>query len=79
MTVRTNAVTNTSTISVSCNSGEKAVGGGGTSSNLSNRDVSESLPLNGASPAVSGDTPDGWRFSINGGNANLTAYVLCAS
>jgi hypothetical protein len=65
-------------VSVSCNAGERATGGGGDTVGLG--DIALSAPLTGASISTAGQTPDGWRVEYNGNlfTDDVTAYVLCA-
>jgi hypothetical protein len=65
-------------ISVSCNAGERATGGGGDSTGIG--DLELSVPLTGGSISTAGQTPNGWRVQYNGNFAfdDVTAYVLCA-
>jgi hypothetical protein len=77
--VRTASATGSGNVDVQCSAGEKATGGGGFVSSAA-RAVEISQPLKGASPAVAGDTPTGWRVHSNGLITDTTtAYVICAA
>ena len=89
----TNVVTRTSTvqqalnagqtstdITVSCNQGEVATGGGGNAPQYGFLDLVASFPI------TTGNVPTGWDIRIknsssnqNVGNPDLTAYVICSS
>jgi hypothetical protein len=63
---------------VSCSVGEKASGGGGSTSG--NGALTFSVPLKGSNVASTGDTPDGWRATDSGGGSHtLSVYVVCVS
>jgi hypothetical protein len=72
-------------VTVSCQPGERAVGGGvgpplGTSSDLAR--IIYSIPLNGGSNAGDGDVPDGWNGRVFNGHVDtrtFVARVVCAS
>ncbi len=66
-------------VTVTCQPGETAVGGGASSTG--NAQIDRSIPLKGGVAAVSGDTPDGWGASapLNLAPNTVTVYVLCAS
>ena len=73
--IREKSLSAVSTVQVQCNSGERAVGGGGFSS-AGNLIVS--VPINSVGGTNPGNTPTGWQatFSATG---NVTATVVCAS
>jgi hypothetical protein len=65
--------------SASCNTGERAVGGGGTT-NTNSYAVSDSHPT----PMTQGSVPTGWNVlwvnrTANSETVTLQAYVICAS
>ncbi len=65
--------------SASCNTGERAVGGGGTT-NTNTYTVVDSHPM----PMTQGSVPTGWNVSwvnrtANSETVTLQAYVICAS
>ena len=66
-------------VTVTCQPGETAVGGGASSTG--NAQIDRSIPLKGVVAAVSGDTPDGWGASapLNLAPNTVTVYVLCAA
>ena len=74
ITVRVNN-TNSSLITVQCNSGERATGGGGynPSTNLVG-----SAPVNRiGNISIAGETPTGWQASFSSGHVGNTVYVIC--
>ena len=83
----TNVVTRTSAVSapvgvndfsVSCQPGERAVGGGGTGPSA---DPEVTLAGTFASPETAGSTPTGWtaRYNVTGIAHTVTTFVVCAS
>lgn len=70
---------NASSVTVSCNAGEKAVGGGCSISGGANVWIQESTPT----PTTAGGTPTGWictgRNSLSSGGATLIAYAICTT
>ncbi len=70
----------------SCQSGERATGGGVyNESNVSNLAVTSSYPTPNPTsrpPTGNGQTPTGWRVWMkdnSGGNQVVNAYVICIS
>ena len=81
LTTRTSAMSapvGVNDFAVSCNAGERAVGGGGTGP-ASDPEVfvAGSFP----SPATAGTTPTGWtvRYNVTGIAHNVVTSVVCAS
>lgn len=75
-----NAGQTSTDITVSCNQGEVATGGGGNAPQYGFLDLVASFPI------TTGNVPTGWDIRIknsssnqNVGNPNLTAYVICSS
>ncbi len=68
-----------------CNAGERAVGGGVArtdGSSVTGDRVGASFPVvSPNTPATAGTTPTGWKsdFTLEGGAASITFYVICAS
>jgi hypothetical protein len=81
--VRTTSANGSGGLDVSCNPGERAVGGGiGRTDGSANTNdkLGGSFPTVAAGvPASNGSTANGWHGVWNGGVANVTAWVICAS
>jgi hypothetical protein len=74
--VRTDS-SDTASASVYCQSGERVLGGGGTSE-VPGYSIHESVPLGINGPSSNGTVPTGWRVSMIGGTKTYV-YVLCAA
>jgi hypothetical protein len=66
-------------LTVSCNAGERATGGGGAliGTTSTNQRLITSIPT-----AVAGTVPDGWSvtaFNGTGATRTLEVYVICAA
>jgi hypothetical protein len=72
--------TGADTVNVTCPAAKpKAVGGGGSSSDIANR-MYESAPLKGGAEAATGEQPDGWTSSFNtAASETATTYVVCVA
>jgi hypothetical protein len=71
-------------LSVSCDDGERAVGGGGGVTGFSDAGdgVVIDRPLVNGNIPNSGETPNGWTvaaYNAGGGESNFKTYVVCAS
>jgi hypothetical protein len=83
LVVRTTSANGSGGLDASCNPGERAVGGGiGRTDGSANANdkLGGSFPTVAAGvPASNGSTANGWRGVWNGGVANVTIWVICAS